>query len=427
MSFSSVIRCINCKEEYAVLDTYFCPKCSKLGEVHPHNNTLEILYDYDGITRTINKSKISSRRANLWRYKELLPIKKSENIVTLDEGFTPLRHCRKLGKYFGLKKLYVKDETVNPTGCHKDREASVLISKALEWRRDTISAFTCGNLGASLAAYATKAGLRSVIFIPYLEYYPIPRIAQMIIFNAVLHKLSGTQEIFERLAMELHNKYGWIFSILGGGHGWEGKPQSPYSHEGKKTIELEIAEQLGWSYPDHVFSVGAGGNFYDSWRAFKEIKELNWVANELPRMYSVEAKVFNPTSRAFKEKKQFMILTEYTNSIAYPISSTVSPKKSLSTLSESNGLAIDVTDNEILQAQKLLASKEGIFVEPASACSIAGLTKIIEQKCIDKNETIVCIVTATGLKYPDIITDKSPEIPTIEATIESLQNIGILQ
>ncbi len=427
MSFSSVIRCINCNEEYTVSDIYFCPKCSKPDKAHPYNNTLEILYDYDKMASEVSKSQISSRRASLWRYKELLPIEKSGNILTLDEGFTPLRRCKKLGEYFGMNKLYIKDETVNPTSCHKDREASVLISKAVEWGRDTVSAFTCGNLGASLAAYATKAGLRSVIFIPYLDYYPIPRIAQMIIFNAILYKLSGTQEIFEQLATKLHKQYGWVFSVLGGGHEWEGKPQSPYSHEGKKTIGLEIVEQLGWRYPDHVLSVGAGGNFYDSWRAFKEIKELDWAANELPRMYSVESSVFNPTSRAFKEKKQFMILRDYTTSIAYPIASTVSPAKSLSTLRESNGLAVDVTDDEILQAQKLLANKEGVFVEPASACSIAGLTRLVEQKCIDKDETTVCIVTATGLKYPDIVTDKSPEIHTIESTIDSLKKIGIIK
>jgi len=423
MSLALGIRCKICGETYPLSDVYSCPRCST-DECSSRNNTLEVTYDYGKISRKIRPSGIEQRTNSMWRFVELLPVCDTHNIVTLGEGATWLKRCRKLEKHFRVKHIFVKDESTNPTGCHKDREASVLISKAREWRRRTVSAFTCGNLGSSVACYSAKAGLDCVIFIPYLNIHPLPRIAQMIAFGARLYQVVGTEKEIDTLARVLHDKHRWVFTMLGGGSKWEGKPQSPYIHEGKKTIAFEVAMQMGWKYPDHMFSPGSGGNFYDCWRGFKQLKDLGWVKGRLPRMHSVESTEANPTYRAFMQKKDSVILERPGETVTYPISSTVSPLKSLMALRESGGSPLCVTDKEVLQAQKLLAAKEGIFVEPASATSIAGLAKLAGDY-VDKDETVVCTLTATGLKFPEPILAHF-KLPRLRASIRSIENLHLI-
>lgn len=420
------IKCKTCNSVYPESDMYYCPKCGKPDQPTPLNNTLEIFYNYEDIANKVRKSDIATRVNGIWRFREILPINNLDNVVTLGEGSTPLRRCRRLEEHFGIKEIYVKDESVNPTSCHKDREASVLISKAREWDRGTIAAFTCGNLGASVAAYSAKGGLKCVILIPYADIYPVPRIAQMTAFGANLYEISGAESELVELARTLHDQYGWVFPILGGGVRWEGKPQTPYVHEGKKTIALEIVQQLGWRYPDHLISCGSGGNFYDSWKGFLEVKKLNWVQGDLPKMHSAESATANPTYRAFTEQKEYVILEKTERTVAYPISSAVSPLKSLSALKESNGSPLSLTDGQLLEAQRLLARKEGVFVEPASATSIAALTELAREGSIDKDQSVVCIVTASGLKYPDVIVDNAPKIPAIRANAESLRKLTLI-
>ena len=426
MTHQIEIRCKVCNSTYPDSDIYCCPRCGKPDQPTPMNNTLEIIYNYEDIGSKIRKSDIAARTNGIWRFKEILPIYNIADVVTLGEGSTPLRRCRGLEEHFGIREVYVKDESVNPTGCHKDREASVLISKAREWKRGTIAAFTCGNLGASVAAYSAKGGLRCVILIPYAGIYPVPRIAQIMAFGAILYQISGTETELVNFARTLHDQYGWVFPILGGGVRWEGKPQTPYVHEGKKTIALEIVEQLGWRYPDHLISCGSGGNFYDSWKAFLEIRELNWAQGDIPRMHSAESVNANPTYRAFTKQKEYVILEKTEQTVAYPISSAISPLKSLSALRESKGSPLSVTDGQLLEAQRLLARKEGVFVEPASAASIAALKELAGNGSVDKDQSVVCIVTASGLKYPEVIVDRAPKLPAMRANLKSLRESRLI-
>ncbi len=326
----------------------------------------------------------------------------------MSEGGTGLHYCQRLGKKLRLKRLYVKNEGENPTGSFKDRGMTVGISKAIELGRKKVVCASTGNTAASLAAYSAKAGLESIVVIPAGKIAG-GKLLQVIMHGARIFQVKGgfdqAMEAVEELTEKRRNFY--LMNSL-----------NPFRLEGQKTLAFELCDQLGRAPDALVLPVGNGGNISAIWKGFNEYDQLGIVRNR-PRMLGVQAVNAAPIARAVKRKQKTINPIEKPRTIATAIriGSPVNSTKVLKAIQESHGTADTVTDMEILEAQKTLASLEGLFVEPASAASIAGLKKLRESRNLDASDLIVCVATGHGLKDPSII-DRfpRPESYTVKIT-----------
>ncbi|HIE14277.1 TPA: threonine synthase [Candidatus Bathyarchaeota archaeon] len=402
-----VLQCIGCNQKYDPNEALY--KCRKCGDL------LEVCYDYDLIAERLRPSLWRRLQLSVWKYKDLLPIIDKTKIVSLNEGGTGLLSCRRLARELGLKILYVKNEGENPTGSFKDRGMTVGVSRALELNVKTVFCASTGNTSASLAAYAARAGLRCVVLVPSGKI-AYGKLVQAMACGAEIVQMKGNFDQALSLAIALserHREFYLLNSI------------NPYRLEGQKTLAFEVCDQLEDRAPDVVvLPVGNAGNISALWKGFKEFQMLG-IINDLPRMIGVQAEGASPIARAVKEGRDTISPVEKPETVATAIriGSPVSWKKALRAIKESRGTAEIVTDREILEAQKLLAEKEGIFVEPASASSIAGLKKIIESGAIDKDESVVCVATGHGLKDPDIIMKISPKPLEVNADEEKILDL----
>jgi threonine synthase len=401
-------NCINCGFKFESEEIkYYCPKC---------NDLLEILYNLEEIKNLVSKEELEKRALSVWKYKELLPIKDLSKVVSLGEGGTTLHECKSLSGILNVKNLLVKNEGENPTGSFKDRGMTVAISKALEENVKVVACASTGNTSASLAAYAAKAGIKSLVLIPEGKV-ALGKIVQAIIHGAKIIQINGDFDEALKAVKELvkfHPQICLLNSI------------NPFRIEGQKTLAMEICSQLNYNAPDTVIlPVGNAGNISAVWKGFYEFKELGLI-QKTPRMIGIQAEKAAPLAKAFKEGRSEVSIVNNPETIAtaIKIGAPASWKKALKAVKDSNGLLETVTDDEIIEAQKLLAIREGIFVEPASAASIAGLKKLLENNQLDRYENIVCITTGHGLKDPDIVLKTFTE-PLIKASsnIESLKEI----
>ncbi|MEM1545153.1 MAG: threonine synthase [Candidatus Methanomethylicia archaeon] len=350
-------------------------------------------------------SRWMSRRIGVWRYFELLPINSIANIVSLGEGGTILYRCGKIREYFGLRELYVKNEGGNPTGSFKDRGMTVGISKAIEHGAFAVICASTGNTSASLAAYAARAGLKCFVILPHGKV-ALGKLSQAIIYGANIISVNGSFDealSIVRKVAEKHRLY--ILNSI-----------NPFRLEGQKTIAYEIYDQLG-SVPDVVVvPVGNAGNISAIFKGFVELKQYK-LTESIPRMIGVQAEGASPIVNAFRDGLKHLEPIENPETIATAIriGNPVNWKKALNAIYSSKGYAISVSDTEILEAQKLLARLEGIFVEPASAASIAGLRKLLEEKIIDRNDLTVCIATGHGLKDPNVVAKYTESITSVKS------------
>lgn len=403
-----LFNCINCGFKFESKKVeYYCPKC---------NDLLEIIYDMEELKNYVSKEKFERRSLSVWRYKELLPIKDSSKIVSLGEGGTTLHECKNLCKLFNAKNLLVKNEGENPTGSFKDRGMTVAISKVLENEVKIVACASTGNTSASLAAYAAKANIKSIILVPEGKV-ALGKMVQAIIHGAKIIQVNGNFDDALDSVKRLVKHYPQICLL---------NSINPFRIEGQKTLAMEICSQLNYNPPDVIIlPVGNAGNISAVWKGFKEFKELGLIP-KVPRMIGIQAEKAAPLTKAFKEGKNEISVVTYPETIAtaIKIGAPASWKKALKAVRESRGLLETVSDNEIIEAQKLLARKEGIFVEPASAASIAGLKKLLENDQIDKHENIVCITTGHGLKDPDVILKTYNEpLVKISPKIEELKKV----
>jgi threonine synthase len=394
-----MIKCITCGAEYDINEIiYTCRECDSILEV---------------ICRPeVSKDIFNCRKSTMWKYKEFMPVDPSK-IVSLEEGGTPFCKCDKLGEKLGVD-LYVKVEGSNPTGSFKDRGMSVGITKAIELGVDTVGCASTGNTSASLAAYAARAGLRCIVLLPSGKV-ALGKLAQAMFHGAEVLSVRGNfDEALETItALALQGKLYLLNSV------------NPFRLEGQKSIGFEIVDDLGWKSPDRIIlPVGNAGNISAIWKGVKEFHEAGFI-DDLPMMTGIQAEGAAPIVRAIRENK--MDITPFENpetvATAIRIGATVSAKKALTAIYESDGCAETVTDEEILSAQKLLARTEGIGVEPASAASIAGLMKLVENGEIDKNEHIVCIVTGHLLKDPNTAINACVEPVEVDADINELLRV----
>jgi threonine synthase len=402
------LHCLKCSTEYPLENHYLCPSCGGILEVqHDYNSTREIL-------RTEVQSAVSS---NVWNYKSLLPLKDMGFAVTLHEGGTPLIRCSNLSESIGFENLWMKDESRNPSGAFKDRPMAVGVSKAREFHQDTVTTASSGNAAASLATYAAKARLKTYIFIP--ENTPSEKVAQALVNGGNCIKVRGNYSNAFSLATQAAVKFRWMnitTTFL-----------NPYAVEGDKTVAYELYGQLGKGVPDLVFvPTGAGPLLYGIYRGFSEIRELG-LSENVPKMIAVQAEGCAPIVRAFESGCTRVEGWADPHTIATAIADPLDGYEQdgelvLNILRESGGMAVSVTDDEIIESVFELAGNEGIYAEPAGAAPLAALKKLLRMGSIGRHDIAVCIVTGHGLKDTQSVM-KGPEVPVIDNNIDALADI----
>jgi threonine synthase len=405
MSFVKGLECRECGQQYPKEPLHVCETCF---------GPLEVIYDYDRIRKSISREKILSRSKNLWRYRELLPID-GEPQAGLYSGFTPLIRANRLAEVFGVKELYIKDDSVNhPTFSYKDRVVSVAISKAIEFGFDTVSCASTGNLANAVAAHAAKAGLNCYVFIP--DGLEQGKIIGSAIYGPRTVAINGNYDDVNRLCSEIADKYGWAFVNVN---------LRPYYAEGAKTHGFEVAEQLGWKLPRHIVVASAGGTILPKIaKAFKELKQVGLVEDGECKIYSAQASGCAPIIQALKRGTDLISpVKPETIATSIAIGNPADGYYVLQAVKESGGWGESVTDAEILDAIKLLARTEGIFTEPAGGTEVAVTRKLIQQGRIPRDESIVISVTGNGYKTLEAVA-KSVEQPfTIKANLKNFDEL----
>jgi threonine synthase len=362
-----------------------------------------------GLARDVFRSNVGK---GMWRYAPLLPILEAGRIVTLGEGGTPLLTAGRVSRTLGLNHLYLKLESINPTGAFKDRESSMAVTVAAGLGVKRLACASTGTLAASLAAYAARAGLECVVFVP--DVTPGEKTVQMAITGAKVVRVRGIYERAQALQEEASRIRGWYSCSTA---------VNPYRAEGDKTIAFEICEQLDFAVPDWVIvPVGGGGNLVGQWKGYKELQELGLV-KETPRMIGVGVEAGCPLALAFESGSQHVRPGSVGETVAGALLSAFTDygDLALSAIRESGGRALAVGDSDLLWAQRLLAEQEGIFAEPAAAAPIAALAQLLDDHIIDQREHVVCIVTGEGLHdMASVLPHYSPS-PVLDDSLASVR------
>ena len=371
-----------------------CVKCGKLYEATPNltncscGGILDIVYDYDYIKANLTKEKLAARRDNsMWRYRELLPVEEDTPNTPLRVGWSPLYEADRLAKQLRIKKLYVKDDGINPTASLKDRASAMAVAKAREAGAEVIACSSTGNAASSLAGNAAAAGLKTYIFVP--SRAPKGKVAQLMTFGATVISVQGSYEDTFELSKQAIDRWGWYN---------RNAAINPYLSEGKKTVSFELMEQLHWQVPDYVaLSVGDGCTIAGVWKGLRDLYETGFI-DRLPKLLSVQAEGCCPLNRALQTGEPWSPMEENTLADSIAVGVPRNADKALNAVRESNGIAVNVSDEEILEAMHLLGRTQGVFGEPAGVTGTAGVKKALELGLIDPDATVVSIVTGNGLK-----------------------------
>jgi threonine synthase len=355
-----------------------------------------VRYDLKQAARTLTKESLAGRRANLWRYLEVLPVENEANIVSLGEGWTPLLRAEHLGKTIGINELYIKDESQNPTQSFKARGMSAAVSMAKELGAHKLAVPSAGNAAGALAAYAARAGLESFIFMP--NDTPLANVIECQQTGANVTLMPGLitdcgAEVGRRKEAE-----GWFdVSTL----------KEPYRVEGKKTLGYELAEQLNWKLPDVIiYPTGGGTGLIGMWKAFAEMEDMGWIGSERPRMVTVQASGCAPIVRAFEEGKRFAeeFPDAATTASGLRVPKAIGDFLILDALRESGGTAVAVTDAELIAATREIGAAEGVFCAPEGAACLPALRKLMETGEVSMDDTVVLFNTGSGVKYLESFT-----------------------
>jgi threonine synthase len=368
------LQCVRCGTEFPVYPLRSsCEKCGGIVEyrtVLPEKQTVK----FSGTLR-------------FWRYKQLLP--PVRNMVSLGEGGTPLHKADRLAKTMGLSSLYLKDETRNPTNSYRDRAAALLTSNAIDQQSSTLVCASNGNMGASLAAYAAKAELICHVLVP--KVVDVGKLAQMIAYDAVIEESGDIVDDTISKASNIARETGWYQATA---------ELNPLVVEAQKTISYEIFEQFAvanWV----IVSMGSGGSVYSLWKGFKELKELG-LTNSLPRMVGVQTEGCAPIVSKLTKQSPPKTCNPSTRALAILVGQPLQSELATKAIQESNGLAVTVSDADILTAELQIAKLEGVFAEPASAATVAALHKLKNDQ-IAMDSSVVCLITGSGLKATDVL------------------------
>jgi len=384
MSYIVNLQCYDCGGFYDVdkIQT-FCPDCQA---------PLLARYNVETARRELDRDEFRSRPAGMWRWRELLPVREQANMIYLGEGDTPLLPLTNLGSDLGLSRLFVKDESLNPTGSFKARGLAAAVSKAKELGVTKVIIPTAGNAGGAMAAYAARGGMQAHIFMP--NDTPRANIEESRIAGATVILIDGLISEAAGMAGEKARAEGW-FDVS--------TFKEPYRTEGKKIMGYELAEDFGWELPEVIiYPTGGGTGLIGMWKAFKEMEAMGWLENShRPRMVAVQADGCAPVIKAFHEGLPFCDFWTDAQTLAsgLRVPKSFADQIILDDLRESNGNAVAVSDTAIIEAQKRLAYKEGIYAAPEGAATLAGLEQLVKQGWIDPDERVVLFNTGTGLKY----------------------------
>jgi threonine synthase len=384
VSYIRELICSGCGREFAIQQIHtFCPDCQ---------SPILVKYDLNAVRQHVDRDQVHSRAKGMWRWHELLPVFESRNMVTLGEGDTALLDLPRLGDQLGLSNLYVKDESSNPTGSFKARGLAAAISKARELGIKKVIIPTAGNAGGAMAAYAARADMQALIYMP--KDTPRANIEESRMAGAEVVLVEGLISDAAGMAGEIARAEGWFdLSTF----------KEPYRAEGKKIMGYELAESFDWTLPDViVYPTGGGTGLVGMWKAFAELEELGWLENtKRPRMVAVQAEGCAPVVKAFESGASFCDFWTNASTIAsgLRVPKSFADSLILSDLRESFGTALSVSDQEILEAQSQFGKVEGIFPAPEGAATLAVLKKLVQQKWVEPNERIVLFNTGLGLKY----------------------------
>lgn len=386
-SFLTHLECSRCGATFdsgAVHRT--CTKCGKV---------LFARYDLERVRQALTKEDLVGRPANMWRYRELMPVLDSANVISLGEGFTPILDGPRLAEEVGLDRLLIKDEGVNPTGSFKARGLSAAVSKAKELGETKLTMPSAGNAAGAMSAYAAAGGLEANVFMP--KDAPVANQIECVAYGARLELVDGfITDAGKRSSAAAEQRGLFDVSTL----------REPYRAEGKKTMGLEIAEQLNWELPDVIlYPTGGGTGIVGMWKAFEELEALGWIGSKRPRMVVVQAEGCAPIVHAFESGAEFAEPEKSPRTLAAGIRvpAAIGDYLILGAVRESGGTAVTVTDAEIVDAVALLAERTGIFAAPEGGATLAGLKKLVSQGKIHREERVLLMNTGAATKYLDVL------------------------
>lgn len=407
------LKCSKCGRTYGEEIMYHCPICGSQG-------TLDVIYDIDSIKKDFNKEYLkNNKRADLWRYMPMLPLESEKGIAPLKVGLTPLYKASRLEEKLNIKNIYIKDDGRNPTASFKDRASAIGVAKAIELGKKVMCAASTGNAASSLSGFAACMGIENYIFVP--AAIPEAKLTQLLIFGSKVILVDGDYDTAFDFCLKAVEKFGWYNRSCA---------INPYLAEGKKTAAYEICEQLDFKVPDKVImSVGDGCSISSVWKGFREFYEIG-IIDKLPVMVSVQAEGSNPVNRTYRKGvRDFDYIAPHTIADSISVGIPRNGYKALNALTESNGITVDVSDEEILNAMTTLARYTGVFGEPAGVAGFAGLLKLVTEGRLRKDESVALIVSGNGLK--DIKSAQKAVIrpekikPDIDALVKYINNMNI--
>ncbi|HEV1996775.1 MAG TPA: threonine synthase [Candidatus Dormibacteraeota bacterium] len=403
MSHVHSLVCRECGSEFEAQATHVCDLCF---------GPLEVKYDYAELARTVSRESIEAGPNSLWRYRDLLPIHRDTELVTLGEGMTPLVHAERLGAELGLSNLYIKNETMNPTNSFKDRVVSVAVNWARANGFDTMACASTGNLANSVAAYSARAGMRCFVFIPAdLE---VSKVLTTSVFAPNVVAVEGNYDEVNRLCSELADTYHWAFANIN---------VRPFYAEGSKTLTYETVEQLGWRLPDEiVIPIASGCQFVKHNKAIQELLELDLVEpGRYPKLTGAQALGCSPVATAFKNNEAVMPVKPHTIAKSLAIGNPSDGKYVINIANSTGGTVETVTEEEIVEAIELLAGTEGIFAETAGGVTIGVLRKLAKAGRWKGDETVVAYVTGHGFKTIEVIPNLERHRKTIRPSVRAFE------
>jgi threonine synthase len=404
MKFVAGLTCHLCGATYPPKALWVCSDC--LGP-------LEVSYDYDAVRSVLTRALIESRPRSLWRYRELLPIEEPK--TGFNSGFTPLVRATRLAEELGIDELYIKDDSVNhPTFSYKDRVVSVAATRTVELGFPVFGCASTGNLAGSVAAHAARLGLPCYVFIPH-DLEPA-KVLGAAIYNPTIVAVEGNYDDVNRLCTQIADRYGWGFANIN---------LRSYYAEGAKTMGFEIAEQLGWRFPDHIVSPVAGGTLLPRiYKGLREFRDIGLVSGRLPKIHAAQAAGCAPVVRALQSGAEFPDPVK-PNTIAksLAIGNPADGFQVVKVVTETGGTGAMVSDEEILDAISLLAQTEGIFTEPAGGTTLAATRALIRQGAIKPNESVVVCITGNGYKTAEVMMDRVAKPVTIGRSFADFEKV----
>ena len=385
MSLVSHLECARCSRQFEPRKVYNLCECG---------SPLLVRYDLGHMDGEKWRSLLAERPPSLWRYREVLPVTQDSSIASLGEGFTPLLHARRLGEKLGISKLYLKDESLNPTGSFKARGLALAVSMARELGIEKLGIPSAGNAGGALAAYAARAGMKALVFMP--EETPLANRLECALLGAEVVLVPGSIRDCAR-ALRERSSEGWFdCSTL----------REPYRLEGKKTMAYEVVEQLGWRVPDAmIYPTGGGTGLIGMWKAFDEMQELGWIGHKRPQMFAVQSTGCAPIVRAFAREAEHAEewLEPKTLASGLRVPSAIGDFLMLRALRESRGAALAVDDKLMLEGVRELAETEGIVTSPEGGATLAALKRLLNDGFLSGLESVVLFLTASGYKYLEVL------------------------